>query len=79
VTKSQNVTIPISDLKNFSFVNDKITFTTFANTIRNNDYLSNYISFEFESLKETDIIFRMKLAFVHLAKYYYKSVSNEPF
>ena len=78
-TYNDSYTIPISNLKNVSFIKSSIIFETFDKTIKKNDKLSNYESFEFDSRKETNINRRLKLAFVHLVKFYYKSTSNEAF
>jgi len=76
-----NYIIPISNLSNFEFnsKSDDINFTTFDNKINNNNRYQNYAYFKFESGKETKIARRLRWAFVHLVKFYYKSTSAEPF
>lgn len=78
--KSENIIIPLVNLKNVQFIDyETLVFTTFDKIINENGYNTDYVSLKFETGKETDIQDRLKKAFIHLATFYYRDVSNEVF
>ena len=88
-----SVEIPISNLKQVLIVKESphnfdglgvIAFQTFDRTIKVKDgfevkYESYYSDFYMDFRKETNIDFRMKKAFIHLAHSCWKPVKGEPY
>ncbi|MEY2923197.1 MAG: hypothetical protein RL108_1823 [Bacteroidota bacterium] len=79
------ISIPIFDIDYIDIQGQFLSISTHKDSIkkfdisRNEKTVTSYFQTAYKSNQETDILVRLKQAFLHLKKFYKKPVTNEPF